>query len=182
MGRPKEFDRTEVLNKTIQVFWKKGFADTSVQDLEKATGLNKSSLYSEFESKEELFLSSLRQYFRTSGAVEILRAQPQGWDNVRQFMTFGQDCKGQKGCFGVSTIRELPILPPKARALLAENIAATRALLVENIRAGKSVHPAEITAELVLTFNAGLCLGRNFDAGGLPVDRIDLFLNSLRRQ
>ena len=35
MGRPKNFSREEVLEKAIPVFWKKGFADTSLQDLEK---------------------------------------------------------------------------------------------------------------------------------------------------
>jgi hypothetical protein len=46
MGRPKNFRREEVLEKAIPVFWKRGFSDTSVQDLERATGVNKSGLYS----------------------------------------------------------------------------------------------------------------------------------------
>ena len=56
MGRPKGFERSEVLDKALQLFWKKGFADTSLQDLEKATGVNKSGLYSEFKDKDEIFL------------------------------------------------------------------------------------------------------------------------------
>ena len=55
MGRPKNFSREEVLQKAIPLFWRRGFADTSLQDLEKATGVNKSGLYSEFASKEEIF-------------------------------------------------------------------------------------------------------------------------------
>jgi TetR/AcrR family transcriptional regulator, copper-responsive repressor len=42
-----------VLEKAIRVFWKRGFPDTSVQDLERATGVNKSGLYSEFRDKED---------------------------------------------------------------------------------------------------------------------------------
>lgn len=56
-----------MLDKTIPVFWKHGLADTMVKDLERAIGVNKSSLYAEFESKEDLFVASLHRYF------EVLR-------------------------------------------------------------------------------------------------------------
>ena len=48
MGRPKGFSREEVLEKAMPVFWRHGFADTTVQELERATGVNKSGLYTEF--------------------------------------------------------------------------------------------------------------------------------------
>ena len=51
MGRPKNFSREEVLEKAMPVFWKHGFADTSLQELERATGVNKSGLYTEFRDK-----------------------------------------------------------------------------------------------------------------------------------
>jgi len=63
MGRRKLFTREDVLNKTIPVFWKHGLAETSVQDLEHATGVRKSGLYAEFKDKEDLFVASIRQYF-----------------------------------------------------------------------------------------------------------------------
>ncbi len=53
MGRPKGFNREEVLEKAMSVFWRHGFADTSLQDLERATGVNKSGLYTEFRDKED---------------------------------------------------------------------------------------------------------------------------------
>ena len=33
MARPKEFDEHEALNKALTVFWRKGYANTSLQDL-----------------------------------------------------------------------------------------------------------------------------------------------------
>ena len=53
MGRRRNFSREDVLSKAIPVFWKRGFADTKLEDLEEATGVNKSGLYSEFSSKED---------------------------------------------------------------------------------------------------------------------------------
>src|ERR1700737_5253158 len=62
MGRPKNFTRDAVLEKALPVFWRRGFADTSLQELEKTTGVNKSGLYAEFKDKEDLFVQSLRYY------------------------------------------------------------------------------------------------------------------------
>src|SRR6266446_3346573 len=45
MGRPKNFNRKGVLDRAIPVFWKHGFANTTLQHLEEATGVNKSGLY-----------------------------------------------------------------------------------------------------------------------------------------
>jgi TetR/AcrR family transcriptional regulator, copper-responsive repressor len=66
MGRPKNFSREEVLEKGMPVFWKHGFADTSLQDLERATGVNKSGLYTEFRDKEDLLaINTLANPIRT---------------------------------------------------------------------------------------------------------------------
>jgi NADPH-dependent curcumin reductase CurA len=62
MGRRRNFSREDVLTKAIPVFWKRGFADKKVEDLE-ATGVNKSGLYSKFSSKE-IFVERLKHYLR----------------------------------------------------------------------------------------------------------------------
>lgn len=59
IGRPKHFSRAEVMEKSIPVFWEHGFADTSLADLEAATGVNRPGLHTEFRDKEDLFLASL---------------------------------------------------------------------------------------------------------------------------
>jgi hypothetical protein len=38
MARPRNFSRKGVLEKALPVFWKHGFADASLQELERATG------------------------------------------------------------------------------------------------------------------------------------------------
>ena len=48
MARPKEFDRDVALRRAITVFWKKGFARTSAEDLVAAMGIGKQSLYDTF--------------------------------------------------------------------------------------------------------------------------------------
>src|SRR3978361_1205827 len=99
IGRPKGFNRRDVLDKTIPVFWEHGFADTTLSDLEAATGVNRSGLYSEFRDKEDLFLASLRHYIDTSGLTAMLAEKPLGWHNVERYLKLGLGCwTGQKGC------------------------------------------------------------------------------------
>jgi TetR/AcrR family transcriptional regulator, copper-responsive repressor len=100
MGRPKNFSREEVLEKAMPVFWKHGFADTSLQDLERATGVNKSGLYTEFRDKEDLFVACLRHYLESQGKRGLLTKEPLGWNNVETFLKNGPlNKREQQGCF-----------------------------------------------------------------------------------
>ncbi|MCH7314282.1 TetR/AcrR family transcriptional regulator [Acinetobacter sp. ANC 3882] len=60
--RPKEFDLDVVTDAAMQVFWLKGYAGTSIQDLVDGTGLSRSSLYGTFESKYNLYQKTLDRY------------------------------------------------------------------------------------------------------------------------
>lgn len=66
MGRPREFDTTEALDKATQVFWIKGYEATSLNDLIQAMGISKSSFYETYGSKQSLFLSSIDHYATTA--------------------------------------------------------------------------------------------------------------------
>ena len=62
MGRHREFDEAEVVEKAMQAFWKDGWRDATPQRLVEATGLSRSSLYTAFGSKKGLFLAALDLY------------------------------------------------------------------------------------------------------------------------
>lgn len=64
MSRPREFDPDDALSKAMMVFWKKGYFDTSVDDLVAATGVSRYGLYSVFGNKQGLFLAVLDYYQR----------------------------------------------------------------------------------------------------------------------
>ena len=73
MGRPKNLTCEAVLEKALPVFWRQGFADASLHELEQATGVNKSGLYADFKDKEDLFVQSLRYYQRSQVKVRTSR-------------------------------------------------------------------------------------------------------------
>ncbi|MFA6177132.1 MAG: helix-turn-helix domain-containing protein [Phycisphaerae bacterium] len=62
MARIREFDPDVALDKAMKVFWRKGYANTSIEDLVSATGVSRYGLYDEFENKHGLFLAALDRY------------------------------------------------------------------------------------------------------------------------
>ncbi|MBQ0719503.1 MAG: TetR/AcrR family transcriptional regulator [Gammaproteobacteria bacterium] len=62
MPRPPEYNRIEVVNAAMQVFWAEGYESSSIQKLLGAMQLNRGSLYSAFGDKEGLFLEALDLY------------------------------------------------------------------------------------------------------------------------
>jgi TetR/AcrR family transcriptional repressor of nem operon len=65
MARPKEFDRTEVLDRATRLFWERGFAGASISDLEAAMGIGRTSIYAAFGAKEDLFMAAIDHYDAT---------------------------------------------------------------------------------------------------------------------
>ena len=182
MGRPKSFSREEVLEKAMPVFWKHGFADTSLQELEQATGVNKSGLYTEFRDKEDLFVACLQHYLDTQEKRGLLTTQPLGWNNVETFLKQGPYNKGeQQGCFSVNSMRELAILPSQTGEMMAEARTLLQRLLAMNIKAEKTRMAPSAIAEMVLSFFSGLCIERNLKSGKASSTRkIENFMEAVR--
>jgi AcrR family transcriptional regulator len=182
MGRPRRFRREDVLEKAMPVFWKQGFAGTSLQDLEQATGVNKSGLYSEFRDKEDLFLECLRHYLESLGKRGLLTKEPLGWKNVETFLKDGPLNKGERqGCFAVSSMREFAILPDEAYGAITESRALVLHLLAMNIKAEKPKLAPSAIAEMVLSFFSGLCIERNLKSGKASSSRkVENFMAALK--
>jgi AcrR family transcriptional regulator len=79
IGRPREFDRDAALEAAMLLFWRKGFAMTSMNDLCETMGIRSPSLYAAFASKEGLYLEALDHYVRTVG--------PPVWDRLAEGAT-----------------------------------------------------------------------------------------------
>ncbi|MFL6709657.1 MAG: TetR/AcrR family transcriptional regulator [Massilia sp.] len=162
MGRRKLFNRDQVLDKALPVFWQNGYAHTTVQDLELATGVNKSGLYGEFSGKEDLFLSSLLYYMANRGGAERLLREPLGWDNVQSFLELSLTRPyGQRGCFVVNSLREVAVLPAQAANLLNHSRERLTELLELNLAAATTRLPPAALAALALTFYTGLSMEQN---------------------
>lgn len=179
MGRLKAFNRNDLLDSAMQIFWKKGYADTSLSDLEKATGVNKSGLYSEFKDKDEIFLESLRRYHEISPYFQLLNVEPLGWDNIETYFKAKINCKGGKGCFMAYTIREYSIIPSKVKQLIEESSAEVAELFLKNIKATKTKDP-ETTANFLMTFATGISLKANTQKADELVEEMLAFIKMIK--
>jgi len=61
VGRPKTFEKDEILKLAMLHFWEHGYG-TNLDELLKSMGIKKSSFYRTFNSKEEVFSLSLDLY------------------------------------------------------------------------------------------------------------------------
>ena len=109
MARPREFDRDEVLDRAMEVFWARGYDRTSVQDLVDSMGIQRGSLYAAFGGKQQLFLDALDRYeerFYESMQEALARDEPVRERIGRVFRNVVLDCAcegGRRGCFITNT-------------------------------------------------------------------------------
>lgn len=113
MARPAEFDRNEVLDKAMDVFWRTGFNATSISDLVTATNLKPGSLYSAFQSKRGLFIEVIDTYAtrRVHAAQQIIANSSDPLTAIYDFFERLKTdvCKDDigRGCLMVNTMLEL---------------------------------------------------------------------------
>ncbi len=62
MARPKEFDADAALLRAMELFWRQGFAATSLSQLVAVMGISRQSLYDTYGDKNRLFLAALDRY------------------------------------------------------------------------------------------------------------------------
>ena len=182
MGRAKKYERDDVVKKAMTIFWKRGFAHTGVQDLEKATGVNKSGLYAEFTGKSDIFVAGLKYYYENRGNGEILLREPLGWKNIEDFFKFtAKGWAGEKGCLSVNSMRELEILPPEARDLVSGNRKLLKEIFEKNIAAEKTKISPPALAEIAATFFSGFCIEQNIKHSKQSINkRIEDFMKAIR--
>ncbi|HEY4239542.1 MAG TPA: TetR/AcrR family transcriptional regulator [Kofleriaceae bacterium] len=68
MARPREFDIDAALDGAMRIFWRNGYAGTSMDDLTTELGIVKPSLYNAFGNKRQLFDQALERYATRSRA------------------------------------------------------------------------------------------------------------------
>lgn len=62
MARPKGFDTAAALERAMELFWRQGYAATSMEQLVAAMGISRQSLYDTYGDKHALFLAALDSY------------------------------------------------------------------------------------------------------------------------
>lgn len=169
MPRTKQFDQQEVLDKAVELFWKKGFHATSMQDLVEHLGINRGSLYDTYGSKDELFEQVLERYNQRNGEWLLDFIAP--YDSAKEAIAAllehsiessisDVDCKG---CLIVNSATELiPGAGDRISSKLCGNEQGFEGVFTRLIKAGQKtgeIDPekdAASVAGMLMTFNSGL--------------------------
>ena len=103
LGRPREFSEQAALDAAMRVFWERGYEGASLDDLTRAMGINRSSLYASFGDKEELFKRVIARY--AEGPMTFIHQalqQPTARAVVENFLRHGVEFLGDpahpRGC------------------------------------------------------------------------------------
>lgn len=133
MARHKDYDRGNVLEKAVDVFWQKGYKACSVSDVVRATGLNTASMYKEFGDKDRLFEEALEHYRQKilSPRLNALKDEPniKGIEGFLHTIINGASSKGYRGCLMMNHLSQKNSISPKAAKILSDFCAETEGLL-----------------------------------------------------
>ena len=122
MARPRDFDVDRALDVAVRLFWKQGYAATSVRQLCDAMGLQPGSFYAAFESKDACFRRALERYL----ASQALPREP-SHDAIRAWLDAIVDpARMPKGCLLVVSAVERPMLDAKSARFVRDRITAMR--------------------------------------------------------
>lgn len=140
--RTKAFEPDEIADAAMNVFWQRGYAATSVQDLVEGTGLSRSSLYSTFENKQGLYQQALRRYQAvTTANVELLSGPGSTKGLIRQLlMRIVEDELGdpqRRGCLVANATLELAGQDNAVAELVAHNFQHLQKALEKLIQRGQ---------------------------------------------
>ena len=182
-GRPRLFDEEAVLDELTSLFWEKGYAHTSMADLVEASGVHKSSLYSTFGSKEELFSKILHRYLdgRMDGLSALIEQAGSGIEGIHSFLELMRESivtgGNRQGCLLVNSASELRGTAPGFENFGVEYRAALRARIRELIlQAQPEDVPSSVVTDqrtdLFVTFMAGLNVTVRGGADEVEIGRV----------
>jgi AcrR family transcriptional regulator len=109
-GKP-QYDEAVVIDAAIGVFWRLGYAATSISELTDATGLSRSSLYQRFGDKDGLFREALSRYtervLRRMDGVRADTARARVEALLREFVPRDGKSKRPPGCLLARSCSEM---------------------------------------------------------------------------
>ncbi|MGH1485207.1 MAG: TetR/AcrR family transcriptional regulator [Cellvibrionaceae bacterium] len=190
-GRQREFDREDVLEKAMYVFWKKGYVGASLSDLTSAMGINKPSMYATFGNKEQLFIQATEYYIEHYAKPQVRFLLEEGkslQERVSAYLksTLLAQCDGSgpKGCYISLCVSESASESlPKAAFSMIESArdfgsAYLQQFFTDEItkeRLSKNLKPAEMALFIITVLHGTAALAR----GGKAFEELEPMIDNV---
>lgn len=193
MPRNKQFDEQEALAKARDVFWKKGYNGTSMDELVKATGLSRSSLYDSFGDKHAIYMKSLAHFQQSQTACvqkEIADARS-GLEKIETFfestIQSSIEDKQRKGCFILNSMLEMGNVDRPIGRLTCSSMESIQGMLRQWVAEGqkqgeitKKHSAGDLAAYLYSALNGVKVMGQVQPEKERLEKIIQIVLNSIR--
>jgi TetR/AcrR family transcriptional regulator, copper-responsive repressor len=137
-GRPRAYDPDVATRRARDIFWRGGFAATSLDDLAAGMGMNRPSIYAAFGDKRALYLRAVTEYAEMSGGwLATALARPRSlrdglhavYRYARDFYQAGDDAS--RGCFLLGTAVTEANGDPHVRAIVEQTMSSFTATFAE---------------------------------------------------
>ncbi|TYB60186.1 TetR/AcrR family transcriptional regulator [Nonomuraea sp. PA05] len=194
-GRPRAFDKDQALERALLLFWSRGYAETSVQDLVDALALERGSLYGAFGDKRQFYLTAVQLYWdtyerRLLTALEdgpVLPALREVLTHPARAQEYASDAGVPQGCMIGNTTAELVPHDDQARDLVARSHARFTRIVADALRRAQATGEVtraatpEAQAQLLLFTVQGLSLvSRTGLDTSAALTAIDALIDALR--
>ena len=142
-GRPRGFDRDDVLDRAMRLFWERGFEATSISELTGTMGITPPTLYSFFGDKKQLFLEAVNRYQSGPGcfAIRALTEEPTAERSIRRLLMEAvgsfSNPRDPKGCLVVLGATNCSVESSDIFTALADRRRAAEAAVHSRIAAGR---------------------------------------------
>jgi TetR/AcrR family transcriptional repressor of nem operon len=160
MARPKEFDPERALTKAMNLFWRQGYENTSLEALMKEMGIARQSLYDTFGDKRALYLKALAHYRdQTTGQMQkMLNEIPSVRDGFAKLL-YGMAAETreqhERGCLLLSANLQRDPKDAIVRDFLRDNQARVEAIFLQALARAqkqKELSPKQDPAALARFF------------------------------
>jgi len=161
MGRNKEFDYEQKLDIALELFWTQGYHVTSITDLEREMGINRSSIYPTYGDKKALLLKCLTKYLKAKVSDYAAIAGGDHSDAVEDLrkifrLAVDQSMKEGRTCLAVKMAFEIALSDDDVRRVLLSNEKKIEEIYLKILKSGqeKQSVKADLDAKLTADFFA----------------------------
>lgn len=159
MARTREFDLTTTLDQAMRVFWRKGYAATSMSDIYAATGLKPGSVYAAFKDKEGLFQQAFEHYAGFFRAT--LPKDREGLAAIRAWVMLqaklASEDSDRAGCLIINTVAEREAHSPATQAMAHGRMREIRDFFVRQLVL--AVRAGELSSDTEIDYRADALVG-----------------------
>jgi TetR/AcrR family transcriptional regulator, transcriptional repressor for nem operon len=153
MARPREFERDEAVERAMSVFWRKGYAATSTDDLLQAMKIGRQSMYDTFGDKRRLYVEALERYQRenVTGHIDRLRSTSSPLAGI-EALVVGlislDQATCERGCMGVCSISEFGNTDAELAKLRTKSSNVLHKALLERLRDAQAAGEIGATVDI----------------------------------